>query len=432
MKKVWQVLVILLLSVSQLVSFVDASILLTATTEILELETSAAVSTDFKCEFADHTTTTFTPGTSQGNISTATTTTIVSAPAASTQRQIKECRVYNRSTTTAQIVTFKFDVSATERLLYKATLAAGESVQYTEERGFVAIDASGNIRIRATDTNGFTGRVESYSKAGTAKDSAGYWYAYGKDAGYPGAYALGTPGLNGFNTGCSVATQATNPVGAAQIGSNYLINPSTGGYYLTQANIAESVAELTQLIDPLWYNTGIVVTTTTAQAITMPGAIPARDTNGSTNGDGVYAALLTTTANTNAAVISNTTISYTDSNGNAGNTGTFQALVGWQAPATPVIGTWMRFQLAAGDRGIRSVQSITLGTSYGAGALSLVLYRPLATLANPVANVGSVLNPVPNITAPGIRLWNDTCVWALSVGSASASNLAGTYTIMER
>jgi hypothetical protein len=40
------------------------------------------------------------------------------------------------------------------------------------------------------------------------------------------------------------------------------------------------------LIDLLWVNTGLVVTTTTAQAIT-PVALPARDAAGTTNGDDV-------------------------------------------------------------------------------------------------------------------------------------------------
>ena len=45
------------------------------------------------------------------------------------------------------------------------------------------------------------------------------------------------------------------------------------------------------MIDVLWYNTGLVVTTTTLQAVTTP-TLPARDINGSTNGDGVGLALL--------------------------------------------------------------------------------------------------------------------------------------------
>ena len=183
-----------------------------------------------------------------------------------------------------------------------------------------------------------------------------------------------------------------------------------------------------ELIDILWVNTGIVVTTTTAQTITMPGALPARDNNGATNGAGIMAALYTTTANTNAAVVANSTLSYTDQDGNAGNTATFSGVVGFQAPATPVVGTWMPFILAAGDSGIRSVQSITLGTSYGAGALSLVLYRSLDREGVSVANTssGALNGPDRTIASPGVRVYNDTC-FALVATGAPATTAAGVY-----
>jgi hypothetical protein len=238
---------------------------------------------------------------------------------------------------------------------------------------------------------------------------------------------LGAPGLNGWTTDCSAASNAAEPAGAAQVGAHLLQDPATGNLFLTNVVIQGSIAEALHLIDVTWYNTGLVVTTTTGQAVTFPTP-QARDINGSTDGEGIQAALLTTTANTNAAVISTTTLTYTDSAGNSGNTATFSALVGWQAPATPVIGTWMPFQLAAGDRGIRSVQTITLGTSYGAGALSLVTFRPLVTIPNTVAQVaGSITLP-----APGIRIYPNSCIMAIAMGSASANTLAGSYTIMER
>lgn len=409
------------------------SLILDATTKSLELQTSSAASTDYVVSYTDTTTTAFTPGVNQGNIASATTTAILAAPASSTQRQVKWVSVRNRSTTTAQTVTFKLDVSATEYHLKPAiTLAAGEGLEIDADGTLTIFTASGLKKTQAQDTAAYNGKSFGFQKAGTAKDSAGYRIAFAKDAGFPGAYNLGAPGLAGFNTDCGTVSNATNPVGAAQAGAHYLPDPSSGNYYLTDVAISNSVAELVQLIDVLWYNTGIVVTTTTAQTVTMPGALPARDINGSTDGEGVQAALLTTTANTNAATIANTTISYTDSEGNAGNTGTFSAVVGWQAPATPVIGTWMPFQLAAGDRGIRSVQSITLGTSYGAGALSLVLYRPLVSVPNPVASVGGIMSRNQGYMTPGVRIYNDTCIWALAVGSASAGNLAGTYSIAER
>lgn len=421
-------LLAVVIAVLLLASRPQAMILLTATTEILELTTGAAVNTDYTVAYADHTASAFTPGSTQGTISTATTTTIVSAPAASTQRQIKLITIVNRGTT-AQTVRLQKDVSATEyQIIPTTTLGASERMVIDDYGQITVYDANGRRKQQATDTSGYTGRSFAWQKAATAKDAAGYWYASAKDAGFPGAYSLGTPGLNGTVTDCSASTGAG---GAAALGTHVLQDPSSGSLYLTNASIVDSVAEVVHLIDVLWFNTGLAVTTTTGQAITFP-TLPARDLNGSTNGEGVMAALLTTTANTNAGTIATTTLTYTDSDGNSPNTATFSAQVGWQAPVTPVIGTWLPFRLAAGDRGIRSVETVTLGTSYGGGALSLVVYRPLVAIPNPVAAVGGLMAAQQFFTPPGVRLYNDTCVWALQVGSASAGTLSGTYMVMER
>jgi hypothetical protein len=424
-----KVFLALILSIVMLVvpaAQVQASTILESTDSI-EVVTSAAVNIDYTASYADHTASAFTPSKSAGQITTATTTTVIAAPASSTQRQIKQLTLRNVGAA-ANTLTIQRDVSGVNRVMFQAVLGAGETLILDANDTFKVFTSGGLEKVRSVDT-GYNGRAYAFQKVGTAKDAAGYWIAHAKDAGFPGAYVLQSPGLNGFNTDCSLASQTTNPNGAAQMGAHQLVDAVTGSYYITGAVIQSSIAEYKEFIDVLWYNTGISVTTTTAQTITMPGALPARSADGSTNGDGVFAALLTTTANTNAAVITNTTITYTDSDGNAGNTGTFSASVGWQAPATPVIGTWMPFQLAAGDRGIRSIQSLTLGTSYGGGALSLILYRPLIGIGVPTANF-AVANPL--FPAPGVRVYNDTCVWMIEVGSASAATVAGNYTIMER
>lgn len=423
----------LLLLAFLIASPLRAGIVLEASTDALELVTSTAASIDYNCSWTDNTTTAFTPGKTAGNVASATTTTVVAAPAASTQRNVLNCTFRNASTTTANTLTLQRDISATNRTMFAATLAPGEALAITQEGEFQLFTAAGVQRVQPLADSGYNGRTYGFGKVGTAKDSAGYAVAHGKDAGYPSSYALGAPGLNGWTTDCSAANNAADPAGATQLGAHVLQDPASGNLYLTHIAIAGSVAaEAIEVIDVLWYNTGAVVTTTTIQAITTP-TLPARDINGSTNGEGVYAALLTTTANTNAAVINNTTINYTDSDGNTGNTGIFSALVGWQAPATPVIGTWMPFQLAAGDRGIRAITNasgggLTLGTSYAAGALSLVLYRTLITLPNNTA-----YSPAPiALPAPGIRIYPNSCIWVVTRGTATAATVAGSYTIMER
>lgn len=419
-------LVLLLLCIVSLVLPAQASTILEATDSI-EVVTSSAAALDYNASFADYGTNSFTPSKSAGAISSATTTTIVSAPSSGLTRMIKELTLRNTSTSASNTVTLQRDVSGSNRTFYSRTLGPGESIDMDANGTITPFDATGRPIVGSVDTSGINGTVFPFFKAGGAKDSAGYWYNTMSAAGFPGAASLQAPGLNGFTTDCSIASQTTDPNGAAQMGAHPLVDPASGSLYLKNVSITSAVTEMTQLIDVIWYNTGAVVTTTTGQTITMP-TLPNRDINGSNNGAGWMAALWSTAANTNAAVVANTTITYTDQDGNSGNTGTFSGVVGWQAPATPVVGTWMPFQLAAGDTGIRSIQTLTLGTSYVTGSLSLVLYRVLATIPQLGVSTGA---PV-DLGNPGVKIYPNSCIAAVQVGSASAGNLFGSYTIMER
>jgi hypothetical protein len=113
-------------------------ILLTATTHIIELETSGTASTDYVVSYVDVTAATeaISLGSGQGTISSATTTTIVAAPGSGVARQIKHISVANRDGSATQTVTFKKDVSGTEYDIFVATLRAGECVEYVDGRGF--------------------------------------------------------------------------------------------------------------------------------------------------------------------------------------------------------------------------------------------------------------------------------------------------------
>lgn len=401
-----------------------AGVILTASTDSLELVTSTAASIDYNCSWTDNTTTAFTPDSTKGNVASATTTTIVAAPGVSTQRSVQNCTFRNVSTTTSNVLTIQRDVSATNRLMYSATVGPGETLLFTGER-FFRYSSAGNEIVTSSDS-GYNGKTFNYSKAGTAKDSAGYWIMYAKDAGIPGAWVLGAPGVNGANFDCSTAA------GAAVAGSPMIQNAASGNNYLTAVTLWNSVTESAQLIDLIWYNTGLVVTTTAIQNITT-AAFPARDADGSTNGSGINMALYAVAALGNAAAVSNTTISYTDDQGNTGNTGTFQAQVGYQAPATPVIGTFMPFSLAAGDRGIRGMTGasgggITLTTTYTSGTMSLLAYRPLVNIGTSVANVPTTIT----FPSPGIRLYPGTCLQVVSVGSATLGIVNASFTVIER
>jgi hypothetical protein len=139
------------------------------------------------------------------------------------------------------------------------------------------------------------------------------------------------------------------------------------------------------LIDRQWGNVP-VVSTTTAQAVTSPTWV-ARDASASTSGAGVYLALECSSATGNAGAITNTTVSYTNSAGTSGRTATVPSF-----PATAPAGTWVPLALQAGDVGVRSVQSITLGTTYVSGQVHLVAFRLVADLALPTSNVANAAN----------------------------------------
>jgi len=393
----------------------DAPIILDSTAKSLELETSAAVNTDFVCSWTDNTPTAFTPGSTDNQITTATTTTLVAAPAASTQRAVKLCTVSNLSATTPQTVTFKYD-SGTERRMRRFILSPGEYVEYSETGGFREFNANG-IEIQIPPGAGYTGRTYEILKVTAGAEAIGVRLLSSYTGGVPGAWVPGTPGVNGAVTNCDAAA------GAAIIGSHVHPDPASGSLFLTGASFSATLTSFQLLLDPVWYNTGLSVTTTTAQNITQP-TLPARDIDGTNNGVGWNAAIFVATATTNAGAITNMTLSYTDDQGNAGNTATITSF-----PATAVQATLVPFELAAGDRGIRSIQSITLGTSLVTGTISILHYRLLYAVPSPTANVGQVQDLDP----PGIRLYNDTCIVVAWIPSATSVNTVyGNYRIMEK
>ena len=394
------------------------AITLDATTKSIDLTTSTTADIDYAVSWVDMTTTAFTPGDGHGTVNTATTTTIVAAPAASTQRGVKSISVFNRHATTANTVTVKKDVSATEYHLFKATLSAGESLQWTDGGEWNTFDSAGKLKVNSPNVVGITGRNIQFYKSGTASDAIAYGYSYWKDSGFPGVWAPGTPGING---------RVTDGTAVADAGCLPLWTP-TGGLYITSASLTSTTLHTFTLWDVVWVNSGIAVTTTTAQAITTP-TLPARDLNGSTDGAGYMIGLVTTTANTNAAAISNSTVTYTNSAGTGSRTATLNAnAAGDNIPATPVIGTAVWFALAAGDSGVRSIQSVTLATSLGGGAVSLIIARPVLTIAPALTNVAIM----QDYDSPGVRLWNGSNLqWMAKTSATTATTINGSIVVTE-
>lgn len=212
--------------------------------------------------------------------------------------------------------------------------------------------------------------TQPFQKTTFTGQAAGQLHSSLYIAGLPGAAVAPSPGLAGAAlTSYTGQIPFPTPVGGQSV---YLV-----GIDATQGGNIGGVL----LVDRLWHNSGITSTTTTGQTVNSV-TWPARDISGATTGVGVQIGLEVTTATTNGSPVTNTTITYTDTAGNASNTGTITSF-----PANAVAGTFVPFQLAAGDVGVTSIQTLTLGTSYGTGVLSLVAYRVIAWVGLPVASV---------------------------------------------
>lgn len=125
---------------------------LTGTTHSLELVTSAG-DIDWTVSYVDidkTAATAFTPGSGAGKVSSATTTTIVAAPASATvYRTISGVTL--RATAGAVTVTVQKDVSGAERTVIAAELLAGEALIYEDGAGWDVYNANGKRQTQGSD-----------------------------------------------------------------------------------------------------------------------------------------------------------------------------------------------------------------------------------------------------------------------------------------
>jgi hypothetical protein len=151
------------------------------------------------------------------------------------------------------------------------------------------------------------------------------------------------------------------------------------------------------LIDRLWHNSGINVTLATGQTINS-AAWPARDRNAATNGDNVLIGVEVSTVM--GAGTPTFTMAYTNSAGTAG-----RSIVTAAQAATMAVGSFIPLPLAAGDTGVRSIQTWTQSATMTSGVYHLVAYRILARVPVLIANVDAAVDA---LTGGFVRLYDNT------------------------
>lgn len=132
---------------------------LSATTQSLELDLNAAVSTTqlpVVVSYVDISQSTFamsaaTTATTASNSTTA--VTIVAAPGATTTRQIKEITIKN-SDTAAVLLWVQLNDNSTLREITKCTLSVGDTLQYTDTGGWKTLDSNGSAKFSINNVTG--------------------------------------------------------------------------------------------------------------------------------------------------------------------------------------------------------------------------------------------------------------------------------------
>jgi len=115
-------------------------IVLDATTKKLQLVTTSIADVHVVVSYADTTATTFTPGVQTTAINSVTTTDILAAPAASTQRLVKSISIVNAHASSSNTVSVVLDNSGTDFSVQKdATLSAGAELIYEDGAGWTGV-----------------------------------------------------------------------------------------------------------------------------------------------------------------------------------------------------------------------------------------------------------------------------------------------------
>lgn len=251
-------------------------------------------------------------------------------------------------------------------------------------------------------------QLRSYGKASATAKAAGTFQSLWTTAGLP------TSG-----TAPAAATMAIPNSSTA--GAFYFSNPTAPALtYLSKISMTAATAGTIILYDRVGHSGILNGTLTTAQ--TVGGSTIDRNYTGVLGEDiEMFVEWYTATG----ATASNITVSYTNELGTAGRTSVSTAMV-----ATPVVGQMLPIPLQSGDRGVQSVQSVTLSASTGtAGAFGITLLKRIAEIPITVANGGIVLDPF----ATGFPQIKDNACLSMMVlcSTTSTGFITGTISLVQ-
>lgn len=123
--------------------------------KVILSEAHTTTACDIAAAWEDITTTTFTPGATDTTSNGVTAVIAVAAPAASTQRRVKEMTIYNADTV-SHVVTVRYVNGASTRLLTKQTISPGQTLQYDTGYGWTVVSTPSLSLLATIASSGTT------------------------------------------------------------------------------------------------------------------------------------------------------------------------------------------------------------------------------------------------------------------------------------
>lgn len=223
------------------------------------------------------------------------------------------------------------------------------------------------------------------------------------------------------------ATIAGEALSAPYQGAIPFTNPPVGqnaylaNFTISTPNSAANGFGNFLLADRVWHSGAIDVTSIAPQTINSVTFAP-RDENGTSDGLGIYIGIEVRAAT--GAGTPNISVVYTNSAGVSGRTAQNAA----PTTANTSASIFWPLRLEAGDVGVRSIQSLTLSSSWTSGTVILCAYRVLAEVDVNQSNFGSSIDGI----AAGLpRIYDGSVLHVLSTGNTSSTSILGSVIVTQ-
>lgn len=218
----------------------------------------------------------------------------------------------------------------------------------------------------------------------------------------------GSPGAGSFAIGNTTSGVVPTSATTGAVALNSFGGGNTG--YLTSVAFGNTVASRIWVIDRLWHAGSISTTSAATTTFSSQPSYVGRLPSSSYVGLDIYLEVATTISNTAITI----TVTYTN------QAGTGSRSTGAISVQNFTIGRLVNMPLQAGDTGVQKIDSLTVGTATAAGAVNVIVSRPLWSGRVIAANAGDT-HGLDRVGMPII--YDTSCLMAIVAADSTSSGI---------